>query len=378
MITKRKNYWTIRFVDKNLKKYIRITSPKKLGLNDSRYWYTNKYTYKEMIKEEILAIERYYLLQKEIEEDNIRYKNSINHLYDEFCLFLNLNHSSRTSYEYKLIIKKYLFPYILLNDNAKQINIELIKKVKSDVLSSNLKTRSINSIFTCINKFLSFLAREDQISFNDLFKYKDILKNIRQVEIEKKINFLTLNEIDILLRTIKNNQKEYNFYLLFACLFYGALRIGELLALTFDDVNYINNSIRINKQLNISNIVQHCKSKYSCSTIYIPKRIIDEIRKYQISTNASSNDRVFFPNITLSRVTLKKYLDKFLYLSNINKKITLHGLRHSMASYMFSKGISILDVSLHLRHKNPSVTLSVYTHKITNDSFEIINNLDLG
>ena len=75
---------------------------------------------------------------------------------------------------------------------------------------------------------------------------------------------------------------------------------------------------------------------------------------------------------------MKKYLDKFLYLSNIDKKITLHGLRHSMASYMFSKGISILDVSLHLRHKNPSVTLSVYTHKITNDSFEIINNLDLG
>lgn len=44
---------------------------------------------------------------------------------------------------------------------------------------------------------------------------------------------------------------------------------------------------------------------------------------------------------------------------------TLHGMRHDCASIMFAAGGLVNDVSRHLRHANPAVTLAVYAHPIT-------------
>ena len=82
----------------------------------------------------------------------------------------------------------------------------------------------------------------------------------------------------------------------------------------------------------------------------------------------NSNDNVDLPTKVCddlvamnSRTTVRR---KFTYFQNKAglPHIKFHGLRHSIASRMINQGINPLFVSKHLRHSNPSITLSTYSH----------------
>lgn len=377
MIEKRKDHWTIRFIDKYTNKYVRITSPRSINFSNDNY-FPLSISKNKMKKIEIIVIDKYYNYYENIITEDYKYKQSLEKYYLLFITNLSLSSSKQTVYEYTKILNKYFFPLLNTTDDCKQIDVDIIKEIKENILSYNHKVRTINSIFTCINKFLSFLVVEDVLSTNKLYQFKNILQHLKHNEISEFKNYLTINEILSFLKVIKKEEKEFNYYLLFEVLFFGALRIGELLALTFNDVDFINSSLKISKSLNQKKEISKCKNIYSCKTISLPKRIIEEIKIHKEKTNSNDNDNIFFKDKFPTRVTLKNKLKKYLNKININRNITLHGFRHSMASYMFSLGISILDISKHLRHKNPSVTLSVYTHQINNDYKEIIERLDLN
>lgn len=302
-------------------------------------------------------------------------KDSINYLYESYCKHLKLEYSNNYVYNYSLNMRKYFLSFYDEKDSCNQITLTSLQKIKEKILSSNLSPNSINILFSYIKKFLSFLVREEAINNKQFFKYDYIFSNVRAGVTNKYRNYLRANEIKILFDYMQNNLP-FNLYILFSCLFYGALRIGELLALTFNDVDFNLNSISINKSLNQQNKVGGVKTYSSNGTIYLPKRIIEGIIQIKKEENASDNNRIFFPQKTYSRVHLSHILNKCVSSCNIHN-ISLHGLRHTMASYMFEKGINIVDISKHLRHANPGITLAVYTHKISLDNFEIINNLDI-
>ena len=59
----------------------------------------------------------------------------------------------------------------------------------------------------------------------------------------------------------------------------------------------------------------------------------------------------------------KRIIDRY-NAGNENKlpNITLHGLRHSFATFQIAGGIDIRTVSGRLGHSNASTTLNIYTH----------------
>ena len=58
------------------------------------------------------------------------------------------------------------------------------------------------------------------------------------------------------------------------------------------------------------------------------------------------------------------------------KPIRIHDLRHSCASLLISKGISIVAVSRQLGHSNVEQTLNTYSHMMPDDTTMIYNALD--
>ena len=64
----------------------------------------------------------------------------------------------------------------------------------------------------------------------------------------------------------------------------------------------------------------------------------------------------------------KRFLDKYQI-----RKLRLHDLRHTCATYLISKGIPIATVSKRLGHSNIYTTLNTYTHSVNDDEITAID-----
>ena len=67
---------------------------------------------------------------------------------------------------------------------------------------------------------------------------------------------------------------------------------------------------------------------------------------------------------------------KYFKIANINKHITLHELRHSCATWLFSLGVPITVISKIMRHRDIATTMSTYTHLIKKDYIDELNRIN--
>ena len=375
--TRNNKYWTIRFTDRITHKNVRLSSPSKLGLSSDRHWDIS-IGKKEMKRIEYIAIDAYYKIkEKELKEES-NYKNTLEYLYKCYDNELDNSLGYQTALSHRSRLNAHFFSFFDMKKGCSQFTIEAMQEVKQELVSC-LKASSINITLSTIVRFLDYLTTLNKITYDEFRTYKKILGSVNSSnEIDQAENFLTPEEIKHFLEVVKSNQTDYNWYLFFEVAYYGALRLGELLALTFADIDYNAKTLRINKSLSVNGRkVLKPKNMSSNSTISLSDRVINELKEYQQTTLAKSSDRVFFVDKTFDRMTISYKLKEFLQLAGL-KEITMHGFRHSMASYMFSMGVPLTETSHHLRHKNPSVTLAVYTHRLSNDNTSLINSLDLG
>ena len=80
-----------------------------------------------------------------------------------------------------------------------------------------------------------------------------------------------------------------------------------------------------------------------------------------IISNEKNNSTEFIFNCR--RQTVRNRLDSLISKLDL-QPITIHGLRHSHASYLLYKGVSINYVSARLGHANTSITQKVYAHML--------------
>lgn len=171
-------------------------------------------------------------------------------------------------------------------------------------------------------------------------------------------DYLTLINETKLIQTINND-----------IILIGALtgaRIGEILALTTDDIK--DGMIDINKtEQSSTRTIDTTKTKSSVRIIDVPSWLTDRL-------NTSYQGKMF--NISQNAVNRAfKKLQKNLEFKNI---VSFHGLRHTHASYLLSKDISIDYVSKRLGHANTAITMKVYAHLLSSKrQQEVKKTIDL-
>ena len=116
-------------------------------------------------------------------------------------------------------------------------------------------------------------------------------------------------------------------WLAFQILFWTGIRIGELLALTFGDVDLDGKVITISKsyqRLKGKDVITPPKTPKSNRRVNIPQFLADDIRDYKESLYAPQpEDRV----IPVAKTFLEKEMKRGIKLSGM-KKIHIHSLRH--------------------------------------------------
>lgn len=183
---------------------------------------------------------------------------------------------------------------------------------------------------------------------------------------EKHLNF---KESELLLKEIwKRLDKGLGYSLLLLGLTSG-LRFGELVGLTRSDFDFVNNTIRINKTWGYLN--RHpegfgpTKNEQSNRTIKMDRRTMGHFKKLFSSMPTNMHQLVFYSPSSkykvISNTNANKLLRKTLIALEVNP-ITMHGLRHTHASVLLYKKVSIYYVSERLGHGDMDTTLREYAH----------------
>ena len=104
------------------------------------------------------------------------------------------------------------------------------------------------------------------------------------------------------------------------------------------------------------------KTKASSDYVYLPKSCVENLLKLKEMLCAEEDEFMFFGgNRPYIKAGINKKMEKIIKENGL-PALTPHGLRHSCATTMIYKGVSIQDVSHHLRHRDIGITLNTYVH----------------
>jgi integrase len=166
---------------------------------------------------------------------------------------------------------------------------------------------------------------------------------------------------------------------LILCLYTG-LRIGELLALEWRDIDFINCELSVTKTCydgkdefgNFGRIIGTPKTETSRRTIPLPKQIIPLLKEAKKNNNSK-----YVVGDGNKLISVRSYQRSFELLLK-KQKISHHGfhaLRHTFATRAIECGMDVKTLSEILGHKNPTITLNRYVHSFMTHKKEFMNRL---
>jgi integrase len=222
--------------------------------------------------------------------------------------------------------------------------------------------QTIHSIFcTAINK-----AVDEELLTHNKFRNISFKKDN---DIDIKDNFLTKEQVDIFLKAAKTSKPHH--YMFVSLIIRTGLRKGEAIALTWEDIDFENKTLRVTKSRG-KNGLKAPKTKSSIRTIAIDNTLISELKnfrtwqkknkmKYGPAYIDSNNLLTNADGSPLSEFGTNKIVDSILKKTNLHH-ISPHGLRHTHAIMLLESGADIKTVSDRLGHSSINMTANVYLH----------------
>ncbi|WP_336689410.1 MULTISPECIES: tyrosine-type recombinase/integrase [unclassified Chryseobacterium] len=282
-------------------------------------------------------------------------------------------------------VKKSTFSaYVLLYENHikevfgndEEIKELAVQKFVFQKLDQGLSQKSIKDILIVLKMILKFGNKYELIKFNDWAIQYPTVRESHTIEVMNRGHQKKVMEYI---------QEHFTFRNIgiFICLSSG-MRIGEICALTWKDLDVDEGLIRITKTI---------------QRIYV---IEDNVRKTELlidspKTKNSMRDIPMTKDLIRILKPLKKIMNpEFFVLTNDEKPteprtyrsyyknlmrhldipdMKFHGLRHSFATRCIEAKADYKTVSVLLGHSNISTTLNLYVHPTLDQKKAVINNV---
>lgn len=241
------------------------------------------------------------------------------------------------------------------NLSFSDIDFKFLKSFERFLIDKGLKPNTISIYLKVIKKFVRLAINNDFInSSNNPFRaFKISMKKTDKT-------FLLPSEIDIIENLNLENNKRLKYardLFLFSC--YTGLRFSDVVTLEPTNIQMIDG-----KKWLIKN------QQKTDEKIKIPIYLLFDGKPLKIIQNYFSlGSKTLFKSITNNSMNAK--LKRIFALAGIDKRVTFHAARHTTATYLLSKGVSIFVVQKILGHAKIDTT-QIYTHLIDET---IINSL---
>jgi integrase len=284
----------------------------------------------------------------------------------------------KTFQRYSEMIRNHIDPTIGEYEMSEMSPL-LVQRLVTDLLQSgNIRTgkglsaNSVNAIITTIQSSFECAYNLGLIEKYEMNKIK------RPKAQEKQIECFSPAEQKKIEAAILSDKRDKMFGVLI-CLYTG-LRIGELLALEWNDIDLGKGELNVSKTChdakdssgNYERVVNAPKSLSSSRIIPIPKQIIPLLRERKKKSHS--------PYVVASGqdiISVRSYQRSFELLLN---KLEIshrgfHALRHTFATRALECGMDVKTLSEILGHKNPTVTLNRYAHSLMDHKKAMMNRL---
>ena len=157
-------------------------------------------------------------------------------------------------------------------------------------------------------------------------------------------------------------------------LFYSGIRLGEFRALTYGDLDFSNNTITINKNMQIvdgKEVVYTPKSENGTRLITMPEAIMEDLKLYCNKIyGICDDDRLF----SFKPYRIRKCITDKSTAAGV-KNIRIHDLRHSHVSLLIELGFTPYLISERIGDTVQMVN-EVYGHLYPNKHIEVANKLN--
>lgn len=283
-----------------------------------------------------------------------------------------------STYEYYYnCIKKYVIPFFSEERSRKLTAItvnEFIDSVNNNVSLSESHKRKIITVFkTALRKIIVGTA-----------EYSSILKAVKLPKVHSnEIKVFSVREQQIIEDTVLNFRDKRALGILLC--FYTGIRLGELCALKWSDIDFNAKTMSIERTVTrIKNFqgegkktilfVGTPKSRKSIRKIPIPDFLMKIAEEFMTPEKETSYIFSVTKNPIDPRVYQKLYKRVLLKAGVKDRKF--HTIRHTFATRSLELGVDIKTLSEILGHSNVSITLNIYAHSLVEQKRIAINKLN--
>jgi len=275
---------------------------------------------------------------------------------------------------YIAIFDKWILP-LLGNMRLNRVDKETIQHFVNDLCEAGLSTGTVRNIYRVLSAAMQKAQEYDYL-------YTNPCEGIRLPKGEKKeARLLNLKEQKQLEHAAKSDKNGFAVLLSL----YTGLRIGEVCALKWSDIDLENGIIRVSRTLQriklfptntdtrTAIITGSAKSMNSFRIIPLPNCILLMFKKHK---KTDRDDYVFMYKNHPLEPRILQYRFKTLLKKAKLEDINFHALRHTFATRCLEMCFDIKTLSEILGHASAKMTLDKYGHSQTEHKREVMKNLD--
>lgn len=185
----------------------------------------------------------------------------------------------------------------------------------------------------------------------------------------KKVTVFSFAELLRLFRVMKQNLAWHRYYIFFYMALVSGCRVGELLALQIEDIDFEKREIHICRT-KIGRTGQKFNTpKTKAGDRYIPivfDNMLSRLKALRINGNITRLSGLLFQSkegTALNYNNIRREWVKICRAAGVDNK-TIHTFRHTFATAALARGVPILEVSRILGHADATTTLNMYGHAI--------------
>lgn len=291
--------------------------------------------------------------------------------------YIKPSSKERTYIRYEQLIRTHIAPKIG-DKNVNELTPIVLQSFVTELLNSgNLRTGkelSPNFVNTIISVIQNSLKTANMVGIATEYTANKIK---RPKTVEKQVNCFTVLEQKKIENFVLNNKKDKLFGIVL-CLYTG-LRIGELLALTWSDIDFGKGLLFVSKSCHDGNdghnhirIIDSPKTVHSRRVIPLPKQILPLLkgvkRRSKCEYIVADGDKPVFVR------SYQRTFELLLKKLHIPHK-GFHSLRHTFATRAIECGMDVKTIAELLGHKNATITLNRYAHSLLEHKVDMMNRL---
>lgn len=239
----------------------------------------------------------------------------------------------------------------------KMINTAKVEKFITEKQEKGMNLTTLRKIIVTFTQVMNYAVRHNYIAHNPV---RDAERPRDQGNEESgEIRILSVEEIKAFLDAVEKPK----YKALFTLAIMSGARQGEILGLKWDDMDWTNRQIHIQRTYN-GGVWYRPKTRTSNRKIDLGPSTMLVLKKWKLAC-PPNEENLIFPNNAGKPMNQANMMNRHFYPA-LKKaglpQIRFHDLRHTYASLLIEQGENIKYIQTQLGHSAPTVTLNVYAH----------------